>query len=161
MSKKVLPPILVIFPVVFYVATFVCYLVFILSYDSFWFKTAYVANAAGVLMALISALPGFIDWSLGIPDDAEVKSIGLKHMLCDTIALLFFVVNLYNNSGQWNTLQPAISNAVFLSAAGFLCTLVAGLLGSNLVHHSRIGIDPLTPEEIEDATHISEQSISH
>ena len=161
MSKKALPPMLVVLPVVFYIATFICYLIFILTDYSLWFKMAFVANAAGVLMALISALPGFIDWLLGIPENSEVKSIGLKHMLCEIIALLFFAVNLYNNSGEWNTLQPAISNAVFLSAAGFLSTLVAGLLGSKLVHHSSIGINPLTPEEIEDATHISEQAVSH
>ena len=159
--EKAFPPMLVIYPFAFYFTTFACYLIFIVTLNSFWFKMAFVANAAGVLMALIGALPGFIDWSLGIGENTDVRYLGLKHMLCNIIGSLFFAVNLYSNSSQFSAPEPSISNAVFLSAAGLLCTIVASLLSSKIEHHARIEIDPLTPQEIEDATHITEQAISH
>lgn len=158
-NDRALMPVIVIYPLALYAITFGCYFIFTLTHNPLWFKMAFVSNAAGVLMALIGALPAFLDWALGITDTGEIKSVGLKHMLCNIIALLFFVVNLYSNSGQWNTLQPAISNAVFLAGAGLLCTLIAILISSKLEHQPRIRIYPLTTEEIEDATHIGEQAI--
>ena len=54
-------PMLVAYPIVLYTATLVCYIVYSSNHDVFWFKVAYVANISGVIMAVVAALPGFID----------------------------------------------------------------------------------------------------
>ena len=65
-------PMLVSFPVAFYAASLVCYIVYIPMADVFWFKVAYLANAAGVVIAAVAAIPGFIDW-LFIPSGSKPK----------------------------------------------------------------------------------------
>ena len=61
-------PMIIAYPVAFYTATLVCFIVYHSNLNVFWFKVAVVANAAGVVMAVVAALPGFIDW-LGIPSE--------------------------------------------------------------------------------------------
>ena len=152
-------PMLVAYPVAFYTATFVCYIIFNSKQDPFWFRTAYIANAAGVIMALVAALPGFIDWALGIPQKTKVKSTGLKHMLCNVAALLLFAFNWYGHSGQWNSPMPDSSGAIALSGAGLILTIIAGFLGWQLVQRHHVGVDPLTPDEIEASTHEADMAI--
>src|SRR2546423_9570127 len=82
-------PMLIAYPVAFYTATVVCYIVYSSNHDDFWFKVAYVANLAGVVMAVVAALPGFIDW-LGIPSNVRAKRTGLLHLISNVIALLLF-----------------------------------------------------------------------
>lgn len=146
-------PMLVAYPIAFYTATFVCYVVFNSKQDPFWFRIAFLANAAGVIMALVAALPGFIDWAIGIPAKHRAKSIGLKHMLCNVSALALFAFNWFSHSGQWNSPMPDSSGAVVLSGGGLILTIIAGFLGWQLVQRHHIGIDPLTSEEIEASTH--------
>lgn len=69
-------PMLVAYPVAFYTATLVCYIVYSSNQNLFWFKVAVVANIAGA----VAAIPGFIDW-LFIPSDSRAKKTGLFHMI--------------------------------------------------------------------------------
>jgi uncharacterized membrane protein len=55
-----------------FIAPLVCYIVYSSNQNPFWFKVAVVANMAGVAMAALAALPGFIDW-LFIPKDSKPK----------------------------------------------------------------------------------------
>ena len=73
-------PMLVAFPVAFYTASFICFICYHMHLNVFWFKVAVAANAAGVVMAGVAALAGFIDW-LNIPAQKRAKRIGLYHML--------------------------------------------------------------------------------
>lgn len=65
-------PMLVAYPIAFYTATLVCYIVYNSNQNVFWFKVAYAANLAGIIMAVVAALPGFIDW-LYIPSNTAAK----------------------------------------------------------------------------------------
>jgi uncharacterized membrane protein len=134
-------PMLVGFPVAFYTATMVCYLVYNANADVFWFKVAYVANAAGVATALLAALPGFIDW-LGIPSDVPAKKTGVSHMICNVLALLLFGFCFLQQKDKWNELHPQIGMAIILSVGGFILTLIAGFLGWTLVQKHHVGIEP-------------------
>src|SRR3954462_4309431 len=73
-------PMLIAYPVAFYTATLVCYLVYLLNGDPFWFQVGVIANWAGVVMAAVAAVPGFLDWMLGIPAGTAPKRTGLQHM---------------------------------------------------------------------------------
>lgn len=137
-------PMLVSFPIAFYTATLAAFIAYAVMDDPFWFHLAYTANAAGVLMAVVAAVPGFLDWMLGVPRGTEARKHGFQHMLLNVTVLVLFSLNLWLNSGQWNTAQPETTLSITLPAIGFLLTLVAGYLGWTMVqtHHAGVQFSP-------------------
>lgn len=135
-------PMLVSFPVAFYTASLACYIVYNSNGDPFWFKVALVANIAGVVMAGVAALPGFIDW-LFIPAGSKPKKTGLLHMVCNLLALALYTLNWWLQCDQWDATVPVIDYAIPLTAAGFLLTLMAGFLGWKMVQKHHVGVDDI------------------
>jgi len=133
-------PMLVAFPVAFYTAALVCYIVYDSNSNPFWFKVAVVANIAGVIMAAVAAIPGFIDW-LNIPSDSRAKKTGLFHLLCNVVALLCFGIVALAENKKWDDVTPSLGMAIPLTALGFILTLVAGFLGWTLVQKHHVGVD--------------------
>ena len=141
-----LHPMLVGFPVTLYTVTFVCFAAVALGADPFWFRVAVYANVAGVVMAALAALPGFIDWAVGVPTGSPAKATGLWHMLANVTALVVFTINAFLHWGQRNAPDPRAELASVLAAIGVFLTLVAGYLGWKMVQTHHVGID-LTPEQ--------------
>jgi uncharacterized membrane protein len=133
-------PMLIAFPVAFYTSAFICYIVYNSNQNVFWFKVAVAANIAGVAMALVAAIPGFIDW-LFIDKNSRAKKTGLSHMILNVTALLAFGVTAWLESPQWNSATPDIGMAIPLTALGFILTLIAGFLGWTLVQTYHVGVD--------------------
>lgn len=133
-------PMLVAFPVAFYTATLVCYIVYCFRGDPFWFKVAVVANIAGVLTALVAAIPGFIDW-LFIPSDASAKKTGLFHMVANVVALVCYTIVAYTVYNKWDDAEPTLGLAIPLTAVGFSLTMIAGFLGWALIQKHHVGVD--------------------
>ena len=135
-----LHPMLIPFPVAFYTGALVCYIVYSSNHDPFWFKIGYVANLAGIIMAALAALPGFIDW-LNIPSDARAKKTGLFHLICNVSALACYGINWYLQCHKWDDAQPTLGPAIILTGIGMALTLVAGFLGWTLVQTHHVGVD--------------------
>jgi uncharacterized membrane protein len=133
-------PMLIAYPVAFYTATLVCYIVYSSNQNPFWFKVAVVANIAGVVMAAVAAIPGFIDW-LFIPSDSRAKKTGLFHMICNVLALVCYAVAGLAEYKKWDDVNPGLGLAIPLTAIGFALTLAAGFLGWTLVQKHHIGVD--------------------
>jgi uncharacterized membrane protein len=140
-----LHPMIIAFPVAFYTAAMVSYIVYNSTLDVFWFKLAYVNNFAGVVMAAVAALPGFIDW-LGIPNNIKAKSTGVLHMSANILALICFLVNMVMVYNQWTVAQPDMRYSIPLTIVGFLFTIGAGYLGWTLVQTHHIGVEPFPGE---------------
>jgi uncharacterized membrane protein len=136
-------PMLVAFPVAFYTGSLAAFITYNSNHDPFWFKVGYVANSAGVITAVIAALPGFIDW-LYIPGGSKAKKTGIFHMLCNVVALVLFALNIWLIKEEWNNPQPALGSSILLTGAGFVITLLAGFLGWALVQKHHVGVD-ITP----------------
>lgn len=141
-----LHPMLVSFPIAFYTSALVAFLAYGIKGNLFLFRLGYTANAAGVVMALVAAVPGFIDWYFGIPGDSRPKRDGLIHMSFNVTALVLFGANLYINGGQWNVVEPVLGGSIVLPVLGLLCTLGAGYFGWTLVQRHHVGVE-LSPEE--------------
>jgi uncharacterized membrane protein len=139
-------PMLVAYPVAFYTATLVCYIVYNSNQNPFWFKVAVVANIAGVIMAAVAAIPGFIDW-LFIPARTAPKTTGLFHLACNVLALVCFGAVVLIEYKKWNDVQPTLGPAILLSAIGFLLTIVAGFLGFTLIQKHHVGVDIENPNQ--------------
>lgn len=136
---------LVGFPVTFYTATFICFIIHYANADPFWFKVAVIANCAGVVTALLAAIPGFIDW-LNIPKIKKAKRTGILHMLLNVSTLTVLSINLYLQYPKWNDAAPDAAPALLLTGLGFILTIMAGFLGWSLVQKHHIGV-ALTDEQ--------------
>jgi len=141
-----LHPMLIAFPVAFYVATLVGYAIYASTADTFWFHLAFYANVAGVATAVLAALPGFIDWAKAIPNRTRAKRDGTVHMLLNLTVLALFAVNLALQRPQLGEERPEYLVALLLSGLGVLLTLGAGWMGWRLVQTHHVGVI-LTPEQ--------------
>lgn len=141
-----LHPMLVVFPVAFYTATLVAFIAYAANENPFWFRLGVVANWAGVVMAAVAALPGFIDWAVGIPSRTPAKKTGLIHMGLNVTALLLFLVNAIVTTDRWDALIPPEGAGIALSAIGMVLTLAAGFFGWSLVQDHHVGVR-LSPEQ--------------
>ena len=133
-------PMLVGFPVAYYTGTLVAFIAYAASTNPFWFRVACVANWAGVLMAAVAAVPGLVDWAIGIPSSSAAKRTGLIHAALNVASLLVFLISGVAGSSHWDDVLPPAGTGVVLSAIGVLLTLPAGFLGWSLVQEHHVGV---------------------
>lgn len=140
-------PMLNSFPIAFYVAAFLGYLVYQNNADPFWFRLGVVANIAGVTMAIVAAIPGVIDWATIIPNKSQAKKNGLIHMVLNTVALIFFAIAAMINYDKWYDVLPNLDATLLLTGLGVLSTVAAGFYGWTLVQNNHIGVDLMSNEQ--------------
>lgn len=148
-KKHPLHPMLVAFPITFYLVTFLAFATYnFISGDTFWYKLGYFSNAAAVITAVIAAIPGFIDWALGIPNNTEAKKDGLIHMLLNLVTLALFAINAALITGTWEE-PPTLASGVslFLTGVGCLILLGAGFYGWVMVGIHKVGVSMDTEQE--------------
>lgn len=139
-------PMLVSFPIVFYTAAFACFCLFQNTVNPFWYRVAFIANFAGVVAAVLAALPGAIDLFFGIPKNSEPRRRGYLHAALNVVSLVLFAINLYLIWGTFNmAVTPNSINAV-ITGIGFGLTVVAGYHGHALIAKYHAAVD-LTPEQ--------------
>lgn len=139
-------PMLIPYPISLYTLTLLGFILYQYLDDPFWFRFGYAANIGAIIMAVIAAIPGFIDWLGGIPSNTRAKRDGAIHMLLNVTVLVVFAINAWINSGQWNLARPDPRWAITLSAIGLVLTVFAGFFGWKLVQTHHVGVQ-LTPEQ--------------
>src|SRR5687768_10895753 len=113
-------PMLIAFPVAFYTTTVVLFCAYALGAGAMWFQVAVYANVAGVITAIVAALPGFLDWAIGIPKGTAAKRTGLMHMTLNVVALVLFAVNALMQWPHRLETAPAVGMSVALPLVGIL-----------------------------------------
>ena len=109
--------------------------------SAFWYDVGIAANLAGVVMAVVAALPGFIDWAMGIPGDTEAKTVGLRHMLLNVVALVLFIVTYVLTYANWHApSRPGAGLPLVLALVGVLLTVAAGAHGWTLIQTHHVGV---------------------
>ena len=139
-------PMVVAYPVAFYTATLVSFIVYGTTADAFWLKLAIAMNVAGVAMAVVAALPGFIDWLVAIPRKTDASRTGVIHMLLNVGALALFGICAAIYIPEWTTPVRAAGTGIVLSALGVGLTIAAGFQGWKLVQDHHVGVR-LTSEQ--------------
>jgi len=109
------------------------------SHSPRWAEVSYWMIVAGLIGALVAAVPGWIDW-FAIPSGTRAKAIGLWHGLGNT----FGVVVLFGVSWflRRDTPEAPPQLALLLSLCGVLVGAVTGWLGGELVDRLGVGVDP-------------------
>ena len=140
-------PMLVAFPIAFYTTTLLAFVIYqYFNPDIFWYKLAYFCNFAGVFTALFAAVPGFMDWAVGIPKSSAAKKRGFLHMLLNVGALTLFAINAFLIYGTWDRPLTDVTTAWVLSLMGVGLTMVAGFHGWALIAVHKVGVT-LTPQQ--------------
>jgi uncharacterized membrane protein len=141
-------PMLVAFPLAFYTATVVTLLGYIGTREAFWYRFAMVASVAGIVTALIAALPGAIDL-LALPRGSRARAIGLQHAGFHLLATALFAVTALLLYETWTHRTMVDGEYLFdatiplaISVVAWVAMVIAGSLGWTLVQTHHVGIKP-------------------
>ena len=146
-GKHPIHPMLVAFPITFYLLTFVSFLIYqTSSADLFWFHMGFFSNYAAILTAVLAAIPGFVDWAFGIPERTEARKHGTIHMILNLVTLAIFTLNAFVIRDSWDTGMVGVGLTLFVTGVGSLILLAAAYWGWEMIGHHKVGVD-LTPEQ--------------
>src|SRR5437868_7027425 len=117
-------PMLIVFPIGLWIFSFVCDVIYHAgSHNVFWKGVAFYTMVAGVIGALLAAVPGFIDY-LSLRE-RRVKTIATTHMILNLVVVALFLFNLgirYNGSpdNEFLGVMLSIVAIAILSVSGWL-----------------------------------------
>src|SRR5687768_5562633 len=132
-----LHPILVSFPIAFFVGTLVFDIAGLLYHQASFHTTALYLTIAGIGFGLVAALPGIIDFIFVVPPKSSGKKPAAKHGLLNTTAIIIFSDSLFFRQNQANSMVLIIC----LEAVAVILLSIAGWLGGTLVFRNQIGVD--------------------
>lgn len=128
---------LIVFPLGLLATAVVFDIIYLISDRPIWTHAAFYMIAAGALVGLAAAVPGWIDWA-AIPRGTRAKRIGLLHGSGNVIVLGLFVLS-------WVLRRAAPeappTEAIVAGLAGALLAVVTGWLGGELVDRLGVGVD--------------------
>lgn len=132
-----LHPMLIPFPIAFFVATFVCDLVFMRTGNTGWVMATEWLLGAGLVMAALAAVAGLTDF-LG---ESRIRSLNAAwwHAGGNITAVLIALYNFYIRY-QSGAAAGLSSTGVILSAVVVLILLFTGWKGWEMVYKHRVGI---------------------
>jgi uncharacterized membrane protein/nitrite reductase/ring-hydroxylating ferredoxin subunit len=134
-------PMVVAFPIAFWLGSFVADIVYLSQRDAFWYRASWYAMAAGLAGALIAAIPGGIDYFKSVAPHSVGKKTALLHGLLNLSLSGLYAFNLWWRSGEDALTGSDWWVAFGLSIAGVAVLGVAGWLGGDLVYKCEIGIE--------------------
>lgn len=131
-----LHPILVSFPIVFFISAFGTDLVQWFTRDDLYNTAADILGKAGIISALVAAIPGMIDYFSVVPPESSAKKRGTKHAILNSSAVMIYLVVLFLRKEQ-------ASLALIVACEGVAIVLLtaAGWLGGTLVVRNQVGVD--------------------
>ena len=130
-------PILVTFPIAFYIGTLVFDTLAIINNNLEFAVTGKYVHIAAIIGAVLAATAGIIDYTYTVPPESSAKKRGAKHGLTNSIVLVIFSVALYLK--YRDDVSPYLLLAI--EAIGVGLTMYAGWLGGTLVYRNQIGVD--------------------
>lgn len=104
---------------------------------SLWTTGAYLA-AAGVVTALLAAVPGAIDYFRTVPPGSSGKRRATKHALVNVSATVLFAAGWFLRGGA--AAEPGVL-VLGLEAVGVVLLTMGGWMGGTLAYRNQIGVD--------------------
>lgn len=132
-------PMLVAFPLGLLTTSVVWDICRLASHRGTWGVVSFWTIVAGVIGALLAAVPGFIDW-LAIPDRTRAKQIGLYHMVLNLIVVGLFIASLAARYAAPGGYADAGFGRMVWGWIGVGIAVVSAWLGGELVEKLGIGV---------------------
>ncbi|HEV7334168.1 MAG TPA: DUF2231 domain-containing protein [Flavisolibacter sp.] len=131
-------PMLIGFPISFFMGAFVFDLLsYILQQESLA-TTGYHLVIAGIIGAVLAAVPGIIDFLYTVPPKSSAKKRAAKHGLLNVTNLLLFIAIFFLRKYE----SIDLLWIVILEGIGVGLLSTAGWLGGTLVYRNQIGVNP-------------------
>ena len=137
-------------PIGFWMFSFVCDLIVVFTdveeVANLWFTISYYTMAAGLFVALLAAIPGFIDFmSLR---NREVRRVAITHLTLNLIVVGAYAVNLWIRADE----SPAFLAGMALSLLALGLLVGSAWLGGEMVHVHGVGVAgvPAPPDDVEE-----------
>ncbi len=130
-----LHPMLVPFPIAFWVGAFVSDLVYWATTDPFWARMSLWLVGAGVIMGALAAVLGLTDF-LTIPRARQ--QTGWIHFLGNALALVISLANVLLRAS--NPVAPVLPVGIILSAVTTAILVVTCWMGGELAYRHEIGV---------------------
>lgn len=131
-------PALIPFPFAFLTGGFVFDLAGRIADQPPWWTTGAYLVAAGIVMALVAAIPGFIDYFFTVPPRSSGKRRATRHMLANMSAVVLFAVAWWLRGEA--SAEPGTAT-LLAEAVGTVLLGVGGWMGGVLVNRNQIGVD--------------------
>lgn len=131
-------PMLVMFPIVFFLCLWLCDLAYWLGGELFWASLGMIMLVAGLVMAALAAVAGFIDYF----GDARIRALRAAnlHMVANLLAVVVEAVNLMVRlPGEPSMIVPA---GLLLSTVAVVLLAFSGWKGGSLVFEHGVGVHP-------------------
>jgi uncharacterized membrane protein len=129
-------PMLVLFPVAFFVATFACDLAFWRTGQEIWATAAIWVLGAALVMAVLAALAGLIDFM----GDARIRQISdaWQHAIGNVIAVVISLFSFYERYRFGSSVIVPLG--LVLSLVVVCILLFTGWKGGELVFRHRVAV---------------------
>ncbi len=131
-------PILVAFPIAFFSGAFIFDLLRIFGLDELGRTVEYLI-IAGIIGALLAAVPGIIDFFFTVPPKSSGKKRAAKHGIINVTVLLLFAATLFYRR---NTDFPSDAVIILMESVAIILLVWAGWMGGTLVYRNQIGVNP-------------------
>jgi nitrite reductase/ring-hydroxylating ferredoxin subunit/uncharacterized membrane protein len=132
-----LHPILIPFPIAFFTGTLVFHILGWAQESTDLLTVAYYCNLAGIIGAVLAAIPGIIDYINTVPPDSSAKKRGAQHGLANTTMLILFTIAFFVRRQD----DPEQYTLLALEVVGAGLMFFAGWMGGTLVYRNQIGVD--------------------
>jgi uncharacterized membrane protein len=129
-------PMLVPFPIAFFIATFACDLAFWSTRNSSWVVATEWLLGAGLVMAALAAVAGMTD----VLGDARIRNLGdaWLHAGGNVLAVLIELYNFYTRFE--NGAAAVIPTGLILSLVVVGILLFTGWKGGEMIYRHRVGV---------------------
>ena len=129
-------PMLIPFPIAFFVATFVCDLVFWGTRNASWFDATLWLLGAGLIMAALAAVAGLAD----VIGDAQIRALSTAwwHAGGNVLAVVIELINWYMRYSQGS--RVVLPTGIILSAIVVGILLFTGWKGWEMVYRRHVGV---------------------
>ena len=134
LGKHPIHPMLVVIPLGLWVTALVFDIVYAVTRNPSMRTAAFWNIGAGVIGALLAAIPGFVDW-YGMTGRAG--RLATYHMLLNLGAVAAFAVNWFVRT----RVGPDSPWPLILSVVGVIGVGISGWLGGELVYVERVGVE--------------------
>lgn len=130
-------PMLIVFPLGLLGMAVIFDIIRLANGDTALSVAAYYMIAAGVVMGLVAAVFGLLDW-LSVAANTRAHSVGARHGIGNVIVVVLFAVSWWLR--RPDPADPS-TTAFVLGVIGLLLALVTGWLGGELVERLGVGVD--------------------
>jgi nitrite reductase/ring-hydroxylating ferredoxin subunit/uncharacterized membrane protein len=131
-------PAIIPFPFAFLYGAFLFDLAGRIAGRALWWTVGAHLGLAGIVTALVAAVPGFIDYLYTVPPRSTGKRRATRHMLVNLSAVGLFAVAWWLR-GRVDAMPMTIP--LVLEAVGVVLLTTGGWMGGVLVNRNQIGVD--------------------